>query len=87
MKIRTMLGLAVIGGAAYAHKQRGGEFTVESIKQSLDELWQGIQRKARPIAEEAQEKLRDAANVVSSGSETTTQQGTETESTGYGYRR
>jgi hypothetical protein len=30
------LGLAAIGGAAYAHKRRGGTFTLDSIKESLD---------------------------------------------------
>jgi len=30
------LGLAAVGGAAYAHKRRGGTFTLDSIKESLD---------------------------------------------------
>lgn len=30
------LGLAAVGGAAYAHKRRGGTFTMDSIKESLD---------------------------------------------------
>ncbi len=42
MKIRTILGLAAIGGAAYAHKQRGGTFTLDSLKQSGRALATGL---------------------------------------------
>ena len=38
MKIRTLLGLAAVGGAYYAHRKRGGELTAESVKDSLRAL-------------------------------------------------
>jgi hypothetical protein len=38
MKIRTLLGLAAVGGAYYAHRKRGGELTADSMKDSLRAL-------------------------------------------------
>ncbi len=38
MKMRTLLGVAAIGGLYYAHRKRGGELTVASIKDSLNAL-------------------------------------------------
>jgi len=41
MKILTfkrMIGLAAIGGAVYVHKQRGGTWTAESMKDTLRHL-------------------------------------------------
>jgi hypothetical protein len=38
MKIRTVLGLAALGGAYYLHRQRGGELTLDSVKDSLRAL-------------------------------------------------
>lgn len=37
MKLGILFGLGVVavGGAAYAHKRRGGTFTLDSIKESL----------------------------------------------------
>jgi hypothetical protein len=48
MKILTFkrfIVLGAIGGVAYVHKQRGGEWTVASIKDTLRYLWsQAVQR-------------------------------------------
>jgi hypothetical protein len=41
MKILTftrLVGLAAVGGAAYVHKQRGGDWTLASIKDTLHHL-------------------------------------------------
>lgn len=67
MKIRTLLGLTVIGSAVYAHKRNGGEFSVESIKKSLHDLWSGIQGKASDVkakAAELADKVPDKAKGV-----------------------
>jgi len=34
MKLGTLLGAAAIGGFFYAHQKRGGEFTLDSLKQT-----------------------------------------------------
>jgi hypothetical protein len=56
MKMRTMLGLAAIGGALYMHKRRGGEFSLESIKQSLNDLWSAITAKAAEVGKTIQDE-------------------------------
>ena len=65
MKIRTILGLAAIGGLAYAHKQHGGEFTLDSIKSSLRDLFAGVQDKAKDFADVAKDKLDVAKDKIS----------------------
>lgn len=73
MKIRTMLGLGLVGTAIYAHKQRGGEMTIDSFKQSLNDLVKAIQNKASDVkdraedfADKAQDKMKDAAGKAKS---------------------
>ena len=58
MKIRTLLGLAAIGGVAYAHNKRGGEWTLDSIKDTLRDLFSGVQDKVRGFADEAEGRHR-----------------------------
>ena len=53
MKIRTLLGLAAVGGAYYAHRKRGGELTAESVKDSL--------RALRDSVEGALDKLKSSS--------------------------
>ncbi len=57
MKIRTLLGLAAIGGVAYAHNKRGGEWTLDGIKETLRQLFSGVQEKVRDFADQAKEQL------------------------------
>jgi hypothetical protein len=61
MKIRTMLGLAAIGGLLYLHRERGGEWTVDSFKQTARDLWRDITRKAQDIQREAADAVHDTA--------------------------
>ena len=75
MKMK-LIGLAAIGGLLYAHKRRGGEWTLDSFKTTLRELWSSATRKASQIRDEAREKLEQSQAGSSSG------YGTET--TGYG---
>jgi hypothetical protein len=59
MKIRTLLGLAAVGGAYYAHRKRGGELTADSMKDSL--------RALRDSVGDALDKLK--ASSMQSGSQ------------------
>jgi hypothetical protein len=43
MKIRTLLGIAAVGGAYYAHRKRGGELTADSVKDSLRALRESVE--------------------------------------------
>jgi len=64
MKIRTMLGLAAVGGLLYLHRKRGGEFTVDSFRDSARELWHGIQNSAERARAEAKQAVREGARKV-----------------------
>jgi len=59
MKIKTMLGLAAIGGLLYAHRRRGGEWTVESLKRSASDLLGFASEKAREVQTHAADRTRD----------------------------
>ena len=72
IKIRTLVGLGLVGAAVYAHRRHGGDLSFASIKRSMRDLWAGIQNKslevkerAEEFAEEAQEKARDVARRAS----------------------
>jgi hypothetical protein len=65
MKIFTfkrIIVLGAIGGVAYMHKQRGGEWTVASIKDTLRHLWS--QATQRP---QMTHNMRDTASVSEPG--------------------
>ena len=61
MKFRTMLGLAAIGGLAYMHRKRGGEWTLESFKDSGRALVKAIEKNADRAKREAREALDEAS--------------------------
>ena len=67
MKIRTLLGLAAIGGVAYAHNKRGGEWTLDGIKETLRQLFSGVQDKVRDFAEQAKEQISQQQQELSVG--------------------
>jgi len=64
MKIRTLLGLAAIGGVAYAHNKRGGEWTLDGIKETLRQLFSGVQDKLQEFADEAKERLGQEKDIT-----------------------
>ncbi len=61
MKVRTMLGLAAVGGLLYAHRRRGGEWTLESLKDSAYELLGLAKTKAREVRARVRDNARDVA--------------------------
>jgi hypothetical protein len=60
MKIRNLIGLALIGSALYAHKQHGGDWTIESFKRSARDLFSGIEHGTRRAAESAKQAAERA---------------------------
>jgi hypothetical protein len=62
MKIRTLLGLAAIGGVAYAHNKRGGEWTLDGIKGTVRDLFAGVQDKVRGFADETKNSIEDTSS-------------------------
>jgi len=86
MKILTLkrvVGLAAIGGLAYAHKRRGGEWTVDSIKDSLRDLWASANSRLAPLKDE----LRDTLDRAGRASDTATRSGMSAEPRSYSYDR
>ncbi|HUS32165.1 MAG TPA: hypothetical protein VMZ53_26880 [Kofleriaceae bacterium] len=87
MTFRKLVALAGIGGLMYAHRKRGGEFTVASIKQSWTDLISGAKNKAADLRTQAESRLHDAASKVSSATDVSSQQsfsGGAADVTGYG---
>ncbi len=73
MKIRTMLGLAAIGGLLYAHRKHGGEWTLDSFRDSARDLFDSIQENAQRVKQQAMDKVNEGARQV----EQATQYGSE----------
>lgn len=61
MKIRTILGLGAVGGLLYLHRRRGGEWTLDSMRDSARELMRGIQNSAERARAEVRETVREGA--------------------------
>ena len=80
MKIRNMFGLAAIGGLLYLHKKRGGEFTMESFRDSAKQLWHGVQASAEKAKAEAKRQLKDAGDKITTAASDIKQ---DIKSTGY----
>lgn len=76
MKLRTVIGLALVGGALYAHRRHGGEWTIDSFRDSLDDLREAITRgtreaadRAKVTAERARRATEEAADRVAKRTE------------------
>jgi hypothetical protein len=73
MKIRTfirLLGLGAIGGVAYVHTQRRGEWTVASLKDTLRHLQQSMSTMLSGQGEK-RDTLERAANVTETATRNT----------------
>ncbi len=61
MKLRTVIGLAALGGLLmYAYRRRGGEFTLASFKRTARDLFGRARTEARALKDRA-EKLKERA--------------------------
>jgi hypothetical protein len=70
MKIRTfirLMGLATIGGVAYVHTQRRGEWTVASVKDTLTYLKSCMSKMLSGHGETGRDSLERTANVGETG--------------------
>ncbi|HSD88663.1 MAG TPA: hypothetical protein VLB44_14140 [Kofleriaceae bacterium] len=70
MTFRKLLAFAGIGGLLYAHKRHGGTFTMDSFKQSWNDLLEGARTRAKDLRSEAETRLHEAATKVSDATET-----------------
>ncbi len=69
MKIRTIIGLAAIGGFIYAHTRRGGQFTLESFRQTALELLGQAKAEASELKGRAGKVMHDAGSAVADAAE------------------
>ena len=51
MRIGTLLGAAALGGFFFAHKKRGGELTLDSMKETARSLMGTVQQRARSVVQ------------------------------------
>jgi len=84
MTFRKLVALAGIGGLLYAHRKRGGEFTLESFKQSWNDLVSGAKSKAADLRSQAETRLHDAAAKVSEKTDSSRFATGAADVTGYG---
>jgi hypothetical protein len=49
MRLGSLLGLAALGGFAYAHKKRGGQMNLDSIRETARSLFGNVQERARSV--------------------------------------
>ena len=91
MTFRKLLLLGGIGGLVYAHRKRGGQMTVDSFKQSGQDLIEGIKSRAADLRAQAESRLDEVVgkvheNVDSDGSNFASSREVSGYSTsGYGY--
>lgn len=64
---KNMLGLLAIGGAlAYAHKKRGGEFTMSSVKDTFNNLLGTAKEKLNGLKAAGGMPSRDSESALAS---------------------
>lgn len=83
LSFKRLIGLAAIGGVAYVHKQRGGDWTLDSMKDTLRHLWSSANTRLGPVKDELRDTLDRAAHV----SETATRSGMSEQPRSYGFNR
>jgi hypothetical protein len=87
MRIGRLLGLAAIGGLLYAHRKHGGQFNLNSFKQSGRDLMEAAKTRSQGMREKASNRVHAVADRVGekrSPKETIIEEVTGTATTGYG---
>lgn len=64
LSFNRLVGLAVIGGVAYVHKQRGGEWTVASVTDTLKDLWSSALGKLEAVQAKTSDVLDRASTTA-----------------------
>jgi hypothetical protein len=66
LTFKRLVGLAAIGGVAYVHQQRGGQWTTDSVGDTLKYLWKMAMTKLEPVKREMRDTLDRATHLESS---------------------
>jgi len=83
MTFKKLVGLAAIGGLLYAHKKRGGQFTIESFKQSGRELMDGAKDRFKDMRMKVDSRLHEAKSRMADATDVSPR-GSTREEVGYG---
>lgn len=70
LTLRRFIGLAAIGGFAYVHRQRGGDWTMASIKDTLRHLWSSANSRAGQTRDTTRDTMARTSGVSDTGSRT-----------------
>ena len=85
MAFKKFVALAGIGGLLYAHRKHGGQWTLDSFKQSWNDLIDGAKTRAKDLRTQAETRLHDAAEKVSDATDTSSSSyASAKDVTGYG---
>lgn len=68
LTFRRFIGLAAIGGFAYAHRQRGGDWTMASMGDTLRHLWSSASSKANQIRDTTRDAMPRSPGVSDTSS-------------------
>ncbi|HEY0194259.1 MAG TPA: hypothetical protein VGC42_24255 [Kofleriaceae bacterium] len=63
LTFKRLAGLAAIGGFAYVHKQRGGDWTFDSISDTARYLFNQAMTRVEPLKREMRDTLDRAAHM------------------------
>jgi hypothetical protein len=64
MSIGKLLGIAALGGLLYAHKRHGGQWNVNSFKQSGRDLMDMAKNRSQDLREKASSRVHAVADRV-----------------------
>jgi len=64
MKLRTILALGGVAALLYAHRRRGGEWTLESLKDSARTLIGRASERASEAKDLAEKKVHEVASTL-----------------------
>ena len=66
LTFKRLVGLTAIGGFAYVHKQRGGDWTFDSLGDTARYLWRQAMTRMEPVKREMRDTLDRAAHTEQS---------------------
>jgi hypothetical protein len=64
LSFRRLVGLAALGGFAYIHKQRNGEWTMASMKDTLRHIWSSASERAGQVREAPREGMQRSTRAA-----------------------
>jgi hypothetical protein len=83
LTFRRLVGIAAIGGFAYVHKQRGGEWTLESVMDTARHLWSRAMSTSTKVKDSLRDTAQHSVGASSSGGRSNMSEGTSSRAQSY----